>query len=90
MSITLQSDENGVIHIPPHIIPGGEPKASYRIEEHEGQLIISKEPKEDSEESRGLKHEPEVRVKALRDWLEKARTDAGLSDYAVSRESIYD
>jgi hypothetical protein len=89
MRATLQADEKGELHIPASLLPEAAPLAKYDVEEKAGQIIIAK--KQASEEKPIWETaSPEERVKALREWVAGLPPGPGLSDYAVSRESIYD
>jgi hypothetical protein len=94
MSTTVQADETGNLHLPSSLLPGSEPLASYHVETEGSRIVISKEPERTTEaESQSpplWQRAPEERIKALREWLADLPPGPGLSDYAVSRDSMYD
>jgi hypothetical protein len=88
MSVTLQADKEGNLYLPHTLLPGAAPLASYRVSQQRGELTISKS----GAETRPFWETatPEQKVEALEAWLKEVATPVGLSDYAVSRDSIYD
>jgi hypothetical protein len=90
MSATIQADENGILHVPPALLPEPEPMATYRVELDKGKLLISKEERSHGESLRLWKRSPEEQIQALEEWIARLPPGPGLSDYAASRESIYD
>jgi hypothetical protein len=90
MSTVLQADEKGNLLLPPSLLPESEPLGSYRIEESAGKLIIAKEPPQEKGSEPLWKLPREERVKAFRNWVASFPPGPGLSDYAVSRDSMYD
>jgi hypothetical protein len=91
METTLQADEKGGLHLPASLLPQAEPLATYQVHETNGQIVISRKESQGAEPPPFWKTAtPEERLAALREWLSKVQTPACLSDYAVSRESIYD
>jgi hypothetical protein len=89
MRATLQADEKGALHIPASLLPQSAPLAEYDIEEKAGQIVIAKKHAS-GERAFWETASPEQRVKALREWVDGLPPGPGLSDYAVSRDSIYD
>jgi hypothetical protein len=89
MSTTLQADVNGTLHVPATLLPDSKPLATYRLDRQDGQIVIAKTQEAELEPFWKIAS-PEERLAALREWLNDAKTPAGLSDYAVSRDSIYD
>lgn len=91
MSTTLRADEMGNLHLPPSLLPDPEPLATYRVEDQNGHIVISKESLQNTATEPFWKTATaEERAEAFRQWASKPRPPVGLSDYAVSRESIYD
>ena len=90
MSTKLQADEKGTLHVPAALLPDPEPMATYHVHEQNRQIIISREKNKIEEEPFWKTASSEERLKAFREWAKEAGTPAGLSDYAVSRESMYD
>ena len=89
MSTTVQADEMGRLLLPAALLPGSEPKATYRVEEESGRIIISKEKSKERDRPFWKRATASERVKALDDWIGSMPPGPGLSDYAVSRDSIY-
>jgi hypothetical protein len=89
MSAIIQADQNGVLHLPPSILPGSAPGAEYKVDQQNGAVLISKST-EAPTPSPIYNLPPELRAKAFLEWVDTLPPGPGLSDYAVSRESIYD
>lgn len=83
----IEADEQGALHIPASCLSGVKPGTRYQIEQRDQQIIIIPE---NQPEPFWKTASPEERVKAFQEWVEECKTPAGLSDYAVSRDSIYD
>jgi hypothetical protein len=90
VSTTIQADEKGMLHLPASLLPGASPMASYRVELDAGKLLISKEPNPVNAPLPLWKRSPEEQIQALEEWIASLPPGPGLSDYAVSRDSIYD
>lgn len=90
MSTVLKADDQGNLLLPPSVLPDSEPLGSYRIETFAGKLIIAKEERQRDGSEPLWKLPPEERVKAFLEWVGSFPSGPGLSDYAVSRDSIYD
>jgi len=91
MNTTPQADENGNLRVPPALLPHAEPLAIYQLQAQKEQIIITKTTPETSEKKPFWQTaSPQQRVQALRKWIKEAGTPAGFSEWAVSRDSIYD
>ena len=89
MSTVLQADEKGNLLVPPALLPESEPGATYTAENNAGKLIIAKEQPREKTPAQ-LSQLPQERSEAFRQWIATFPAGPGLSDYAVSRDSIYD
>jgi len=88
--MVVQADDKGDLLLPRALLPEPAPLATYIVREKDGQTVIVKETQPTTERPFWEAASPEERLAALREWLKEAGTPAGLSDYAVSRDSIYD
>ena len=79
-----------MLHLPASLLPDPAPKASYRIEVDSGKVLISKAPADSTEPVPMWKRSPEEQIRALEEWIAGLPPGPGLSDYAVSRDSMYD
>ena len=83
IEVELETDENGELHLTREQL--GEVKPNVRFK-------ISAEPVEETPRSgsKWAKLTPEERVKDLRELAKTFGEGPGLSNWAVSRDSIYD
>ncbi|CAN5635909.1 hypothetical protein BH24DEI1_BH24DEI1_08470 [soil metagenome] len=91
IELVLETDETGALHIPAELL--GKPKPLTRMK----LKVEAEEPTEETQPQWGpqwgplwAKMTPEERAKDLLTWLESFEDGPGLSDWAVSRDSIYD
>ena len=88
MSITLQTDEKGVLHVPAELLPGSAPRAMYNIQRQDEALIVAKT--KNPQVVNSTLPTPQERVAAFHNWVAGLPAGPGLSDEAVSRDSIYE
>jgi hypothetical protein len=86
MKTRLKADESGALVLPATILPNPSPHAEYSILTAGSSVII--ESAETPNNFWRLK--PEERAAKFADWIESHKDGPGLSDWAVSRDSIYD
>ena len=55
-----------------------------------GKVVISKEANVETEPLPLWRRSPEEQIRSLEEWVASLPPGPGLSDYAVSRDSIYD
>jgi hypothetical protein len=87
MSMIVELDENGELHLPPTMLPGATPHARYQVEVRERQVVISPE---NGGEFFWQKANPRERAADILQWAASHRHGPGLPDEAVNRENIYD
>ncbi len=90
MSTVLQADEKGNLLLPPSLLPDSEPLGSYQIETSAGKIIIAKKTQDKKNGDPLWKLPREERIKAFREWVASLPPGPGLSEQAVSRDSMYD
>lgn len=85
IELELQADENGEVHITKEQLGDAQPGVRYRVR-------LEPQAVQPSWGPRWANLTPEERAKDFLVWVERFRDkDApGLSDWAVSRDSIYD
>lgn len=86
IELVLETDENGALHIPAELLGEARPHTRFRI---------SAEPVEEARRHLGplwAKVTPEEHLRDFQSWADhfKDQDSPGLSDWAVSRDSIYD
>lgn len=87
MSTIIEVDESGSLRLPPTVLPKSEPHTRYVASLHGQQVIVA--PAE-GEEPFWRRATPEQRAADFLRWAASHTDGAGLSDEAVSRDSIYD
>ncbi len=87
MSTIIEVDENGTLHLPASLLPEAGPHARYRIEVDEKHLVLSRE---DISQPLWKTATPDEWAAGFLEWADSHTPGAGLSDEAVSRDSIYD
>lgn len=89
MSKVLEVDREGVLAIPPDLLPDPEPHARY-LADVEGDSIVLR-PAPERRLPLWATLTPEERIQDLLEWAEAERPPAPpLSDEALRRESIYE
>ncbi|MDQ3397060.1 MAG: hypothetical protein M3511_04695 [Deinococcota bacterium] len=87
IELVLKTDEKGALHIPAELL--GEPKPLTRM-----RLKLEAEVAEEGPQWGPLwaKMTPEERLRDFQAWVDRFKDEdsPGLSDWAVSRDSIYD
>lgn len=87
MTAILKADESGALTVPAAILPKPVANAEYRVSVEGNNLIIR--PALEGNEF-WSKLSPRERAEKFSEWVERSAVPVGLSDYAVSRESIYE
>jgi hypothetical protein len=88
MSTTkVKTDENGNVLLTKQLAPELEPNTVYTVERQGKAIRLEPIPTTEPFWKTATK---EQRLKALKDWLDSLPPGPGLSDWAVSRDSIYD
>jgi len=87
MSIVVELDEKGELHLPSAMLPGAGPHARYQVDVQGHQVVLSPQSGGD-----GFWHQadPKQRAADILQWAASHRDGPGLSDEAVGRDSIYD
>jgi hypothetical protein len=86
MSVVVELDEKGELHLPSAMLPGAVPHARYHVEVQGRQVVLSPQ----SGEGLWQKASPQERAADILQWAASHRNGPGLSDEAVGRETIYD
>ena len=87
MSLVVELDEKGELHLPSAMLPGAVPHARYQVEVQGRQVVLSPQH---SGEGLWQKASPRERAADILQWAASHQNGPGLSDEAVGRESIYD
>ena len=87
MSVVVELDEKGELHLPFAMLPGAAPHARYQVEVQGRQVVLSPQKGGD-----GFWHHasPKQRAADILQWAAGHRGGPGLPDEAVGRDSIYD
>jgi hypothetical protein len=83
----LKTDENGNLQVPADLLPDSSPNTEYSVS-RTGQSAIIEPAIVVRDFWRKLT--PEQRVQEFLAWVDSHKDGPGLSDWAVSRDSIYD
>jgi hypothetical protein len=87
VSTIIEADENGAIHLPAELLPEAKPHNRYRVETTSRQVVVSAE---EVVEPLGGPVTPEEKAREFLRWARSHSEPYGLSDDAVSRDSVYD
>ena len=87
MSVVVELDEKGELHLPSAMLPGAAPHALYQVEVQGRQVVLSPQ---NSGQVLWQKPSPQERAADILRWAASHQNGPGLSDEAVGRESIYD
>ena len=87
MSVVVELDEKGELHLPSAMLPGAAPHARYQVEVLGHQVVLSPQNGGD-----GFLRQvsPQQRAGDILQWAASHRGGPGLPDQAVGRDSIYD
>jgi hypothetical protein len=87
MSVVVELDEKGELHLPSTMLPGATPHARSQVEVQGSQVVLSPQNGGD-----GFWHRasPKQRAADILQWAAAHRGGPSLPDKAVSRDSIYD
>jgi hypothetical protein len=83
----LETDEAGTLKIPAAFLPNPSPHTQYSVT-RSGESVILK-PADPSNDF-WQKLTPAERAQKFLEWVDSHKDGPGLSDWAVSRDSIYD
>lgn len=87
MTTIIEVDEHGSLHLPAALLPEAAPHTRYRASQQGQQVLLAPM---DAPEPFWKTATPEKRAAAFLDWAASHTNGVGLSDEAVSRDSIYD
>ena len=87
MSTIIEADEHGAIHLPAELLPEAKPHSRYRVETTSRQVVLSAEG---VIEARAVTATPDERAREFLRWARSHSEPFGLSEDAVSRDSMYD
>jgi hypothetical protein len=83
----LKADDTGALKVPSSMLPNSKANAEYEVSARGNHLVIKPvAPKSDF----WTKLTPQERAEKFSAWVKESTVSVGLSDYAVSRESIYE
>ncbi len=87
MTSIVEVDEAGTLHLPASILPESAPRTRYLASMQGQQLVLARAGAE-----AGLWNTttPEEWVRDFRAWVAGHKDGPGLSDEAISRDTIYD
>ncbi len=83
IELEVEADENGELHLSKEQLGGAEPKARFKVRVEPQTPTTERGPK-----WAGMT--PEERARKFEAWARSHKDGPGLSDWAVSRDSIYD
>jgi virulence-associated protein VagC len=83
----IQTDETGTLRIPATFLPNPSPHTQYSVT-RSGESVIIKPAARPRDF--WLKLTPAERAQKFIEWVDSHKGGPGLSDWAVSRDSIYD
>ena len=86
MRTRLKADESGALKVPATFLPNPSPHAEYAVSTAGTSVIIQAAAAEND----FWKLKPEERAIEFANWVKTHKNGAALSDWAVSRDSIYD
>lgn len=88
MKAILEADEKGVLQVPQAMLPVSTPRGRYAASLEDGMIVI-KPIRDDDEERHSAS--PTQRAASFRRFIARHKVvGGGLSDWAVSRDSIYE
>lgn len=87
MSAIIEADENGTLQVPASLLPSAAPHARYRVEAEPSRIVLFPET---SAQPFWESATPAQRAREFLRWANSHTDGIGLSDEAVSRDSIYD
>jgi hypothetical protein len=87
MKAVVELDDNGELRLPATMFPGAAPRARYRVEVQENQVVLWPE---NGGALFWQKANPQERAADILQWAASHRDGPGLPDEAVTRESIYE
>jgi len=87
MRTIVEVDESGALHLPAELLPESAPHTRYSASMQGEQVVVALEK---AAESFWKTATPESRAREFLRWAESHEGGVGLSDQAVSRDSIYD
>ena len=87
MTAHLKTDDKGTLQVPAVLLPNPTPNTEYSVS-RAGQSIIIEPAATVSDFWQ--KFTPQQRAEAFAAWVRTHEGGPGLSDWAVSRDSIYD
>jgi hypothetical protein len=87
MSHTVEVSDEGTIRLPSDVLEQVKPHTRFVVEVHNGTVVLRPE---DTEKPFWATATPKERAEDLRQWVANHKGGPGLSDEAVSRESMYD
>lgn len=86
----MQADQMGNLQLPSTLLPASAPMALYEAQQEGDNVLIIKRQTKVVETDAEKAERRRIRTEKFKAWAKDAATPAGLSDYAVSRDSIYD
>lgn len=87
MSQTVEVNKEGTLLIPADVLEQMKPHTRFIVEVDQDRMVLRPENKE---QPFWVTARPEEWVKDFRQWVASHKGGPGLSDEAVSRESMYD
>ena len=87
MSVVVELDEKGELHLPSAMLPGAAPHARYQVDVQGRQVVLSPQNSGDLFRQHAG---PKQRAADILTWAAAHRDGPGLPDEAVGRDSIYD
>ncbi len=87
MSHTIELSAEGTIHLPPDVLEQVKPHTRFVVEVDNDTVVLRPEGKTQPFWATAT---PKERADDLRQWVASHKGGPGLSDEAVSRESMYD
>ena len=87
MSHIVEVSDEGTIHLPSDVLEQVKPHTRFAVEVHNGIVVLHST---DTEKPFWATATPKERAEDLRQWVANHKGGPGLSDEAVSRESMYD
>jgi len=87
MSHTVEVSDEGIIRLPSDVLEQVKPHTRFVVEVHNRIVVLRPE---NEEQPFWATATPEEWVKDFRQWVASHKGGPGLSDEAVSRESMYD
>lgn len=87
MEQVVEVNEDGVLALPAELLHSAEPHTRYQVSVHGDTITIRPA---DAEKPFWMTATPQERADDFLEWVRGLPPGPGLSDWAVSRDSIYD